>query len=112
MRLPIVSSVIAVASISLAVVSTSFADDQPTGWTAELALKVKRVGSVRVSPDGSRVAYTVSRAIMDGETSAWRTHIHISDTDGSGAFQLTRGEKSCASPQCSPGHGARHRERR
>ena len=70
MRLRIVSSVIAAASLSF--VSVGIAHDEPTGWTAELALQVKRVGSVEVSPDGARVAYTVSEAVMDGETSIWR----------------------------------------
>ena len=40
--------------------------DQPTEWTPELALKVKQVGSVEVSPDGSQVAFRVGEAIMEG----------------------------------------------
>ncbi|HVR71425.1 MAG TPA: hypothetical protein VMT87_11335 [Vicinamibacteria bacterium] len=63
-------------------------------WTPEYAVKVKRVSNVRVSPDGSRVAWVVATAAMDGEKSEWISQIHVARSDGSGAFQLTQGEKS------------------
>jgi len=34
------------------------------GWTPEQEMKVKAIGAVRVSPDGKKVAYTVSDAVM------------------------------------------------
>ncbi len=76
--------------------------DKPTEWTAEMALQVKQVGSAEVSPDGSQVAFLVGEAIMEGEKSEWLSHIHIANSDGSGSFQLTRGEKSATSPAWSP----------
>ena len=91
-----------IVALGLSFASPIVAQDAPTGWTPELALMVKRVGSVNVSPDGKGAVYTVSAAIMDGETSTWRTHIHLARADGSDSFQLTRGEKSCSSPQWSP----------
>ena len=39
------------------------------GWTPDQILKVKRVGPVVPSPDGSRVGFVVSDAVMEGEKS-------------------------------------------
>src|SRR5213593_876823 len=80
---------------------TGGADAAP-GWTPELAFKVKRVGPVRVSPDGSRAAFVVATAVMDGEKSEWVSQIHVARADGGGAFQLTRSEKSSSAPAWSP----------
>ncbi len=71
------------------------------GWTPDEMLKVKSVGDVQVSPDGQRVAFTVTQHVMD-ETSEARTHIWIARPNGSDAFQLTRGSHSCTSPRWSP----------
>lgn len=71
-------------------------------WTPELALKVKAVGAVAVSPDAQRVAFQVGVAVMEGEKSEWLTHIHVANADGSGAFQLTHGDESATSPAWSP----------
>jgi dipeptidyl aminopeptidase/acylaminoacyl peptidase len=74
----------------------------PGEWTPELALQVKRVGGVIPSPDGQLVAYQVGTAVMEEETSEWRTHIHLASADGSGSLQLTQGESSATSPAWSP----------
>jgi dipeptidyl aminopeptidase/acylaminoacyl peptidase len=81
-----------------------FAQSQPavSGWTPELAMKVKRVSHVRVSPDGQRVAYVVGSAVMDGEKSEWLSHIYVARADGSSSFQLTQGDKSATAPEWSP----------
>ncbi|NCG32145.1 MAG: prolyl oligopeptidase family serine peptidase [Proteobacteria bacterium] len=71
-------------------------------WTPELAMQVKRVGAVVPSPDGQLVVYQIGSAIMDEETSEWRTHIHLARADGSESRQLTRGETSATSPAWSP----------
>ena len=71
-------------------------------WTPELAFKVKRVSAVQVSPDGSRVAYVVGTAQMEGEKSEWLSHVHVASADGEDAFQLTSGDKSAMSPDWSP----------
>jgi dipeptidyl aminopeptidase/acylaminoacyl peptidase len=72
------------------------------GWTPELALEVKRVGSVQVSSDGQWAAFVVSEAVMDGEKSEWISHIHLARSDGSRSFQLTQGAESAVSPAWSP----------
>jgi dipeptidyl aminopeptidase/acylaminoacyl peptidase len=71
-------------------------------WSPELAFKVKRVGSVRVSPDGRRVAYVVGTAAMEGEKSEWISQVWVAGADGTGAVQLTRGDKSSTAPAWSP----------
>jgi dipeptidyl aminopeptidase/acylaminoacyl peptidase/imidazolonepropionase-like amidohydrolase len=71
-------------------------------WTPEAMFKVKQVGSVQPSPDGKRIAYTVREAIMEGETSEYRTQIHVANTDGTAAYPMTQGEKSSTDPQWSP----------
>jgi dipeptidyl aminopeptidase/acylaminoacyl peptidase len=70
------------------------AEGPVSAWTPELAFKVKRVGPVRVSPDGSRTAFVVATAVMEGEKSEWVSQIHLAKSDGSGSLQLTAGEKS------------------
>jgi dipeptidyl aminopeptidase/acylaminoacyl peptidase len=90
---------IAVAVAGLAVAALA---EETAVWTPELTLKVKRVGAVRVSPDGTRAAFVVGTAVMDGEKSEWVWQIHMSGADGTGAFPLTRSEKSSTAPDWSP----------
>ena len=71
-------------------------------WTPSLMMQVKRIGSVQVSPDGKQVAFTVRQAVMEGDLSEYRTHIHLANIDGSDTRQFTQGEKSCDDPQWSP----------
>ncbi len=83
-------------------ISSSMVRTAERGWTPDLMLKVKRVGPVVPSPDGSRVAFVVSEAMMEGEKSEWISHIHVAASDGSNTLQLTRGDKSATSPRWSP----------
>jgi dipeptidyl aminopeptidase/acylaminoacyl peptidase len=76
--------------------------DKPAGWTPSLMMKVKRIGSVQVSPDGKQVVFTVRQAVMEGTRSEYLTHLHLTDADGGHASQLTQGDKSCDDPQWSP----------
>lgn len=71
-------------------------------WTPELAMQVKRVSAVVPSPDGAFVAFQVATAIMDDETSEWRSQIHLARADGSDPRQLTRGKHSASAPAWSP----------
>jgi dipeptidyl aminopeptidase/acylaminoacyl peptidase len=71
-------------------------------WTPDYAFQVKRVTSVRVSPDGSRVAFLVATPALEGEKSEWVSQVYVARSDGSGALQLTRGEKSATAPDWSP----------
>jgi dipeptidyl aminopeptidase/acylaminoacyl peptidase len=72
------------------------------GWTPELAMKVKNIGAVRVSPDGRKVVYTASQAVMTPEKSEYVTQIWLANNDGSDPLQLTFAEKSSDNPQWSP----------
>ncbi len=71
-------------------------------WTPAGMMKFKRLTSAVISPDGKRVAYTVSVPLMEGDKSEYLTHIWVAATDGSMNRQFTYGDKSCANPQFSP----------
>jgi len=101
MRRTDVAAPVVMAALALAVAALTAAEN-PGGWTPALSFKVKRVGAVRVSPDGRRAAFVVGTAVMDGEKSEWVSQIHVARTDGGGAFQLTRSQKSSSAPAWSP----------
>jgi len=69
------------------------------------ALRVARVSSPRISPDGSRVAYLVAENDTEKEQS-WKfvTHLWVVPSAGpaSAARQFTRGEKSVSNVEWSP----------
>lgn len=73
-----------------------------TAWTPELSMKVKGVASVRVSPDGRRVVYSVNEAVMTADKSEYLTQIWTANADGSDAYQMTFGEKPSSNPDWSP----------
>jgi dipeptidyl aminopeptidase/acylaminoacyl peptidase len=66
-------------------------------------MKVAAVGSPRVSPDGSRVAYTVAEVKMEKDKE-WKsvTQVWVIPTGGGKAMQYTRGDKSSTAPEWSP----------
>jgi dipeptidyl aminopeptidase/acylaminoacyl peptidase len=72
------------------------------GWTSEQEMNVKGIGAVRVSPDGKKVAYTVSSALMTPDKSEFVTQIWVANSDGGAGVQLTYAEKSSANPRWSP----------
>lgn len=68
--------------------------------TVENLMALKSAGGARISPDGRRVAYTVTES--DFEQNAYVTQIWLADTAAGRAFQLTRGKKSSTGPVWSP----------
>src|SRR4051794_24040102 len=72
------------------------------GWTPEGMLRVKQVAGVQVSPDGTRVAYVVRRAVIEAERSEFVSRIHVANQDGSGGYPLTQSEHSSDGPQWAP----------
>ena len=98
--------ILPVAAIAVLLLTGRLPAEEPkqsAGWTPSLMMKVKRLGSVQVSPDGKQVAFTVRQAVMEGGKSEYLTHIHLAGADGDGKpRQLTRGDKSCDDPQWSP----------
>ena len=79
-------------------------------WTPELQIKLKAAGTPRVSPDGKRVVYTVSDAVMTSDKSEFVTQIWMAMIDGKTrpngdvprSVQLTFGDKSSTNPKWSP----------
>ncbi|HEY3104382.1 MAG TPA: hypothetical protein VGJ69_12380, partial [Pyrinomonadaceae bacterium] len=70
--------------------------------TAMDLMKINSVGSPRISPDGSRVAYTVSEVKMEKDKE-WKsvTQIWVVPTSSGKARQYTRGDKSATAPEWS-----------
>lgn len=71
-------------------------------WTPDTVVKVKPVAEVRVSPDGTRVVYTVSEPVIADDKSEVVRQIWMAKTDASENAQLTFGEKSSNDPHWLP----------
>jgi dipeptidyl aminopeptidase/acylaminoacyl peptidase len=75
--------------------------------TALDLMKVASVGAPRISPDGTRVAYTVSQTNTEKDkewkavTQIWVVGTAGGQSDG-GVRQYTRGDKSATTPEWSP----------
>ena len=65
--------------------------------------KVVNVGSPRIAPDGTRVAYTASETKTEKDKE-WKTitQIWVAPVSGAGARQYTRGDKNANAPEWSP----------
>jgi dipeptidyl aminopeptidase/acylaminoacyl peptidase len=68
--------------------------------TVDDLLNLKSIGGAQISPDGARVAYTVTES--DFTQDAFVTHIWLAETSTGRTLRLTRGEKSAANPRWSP----------
>jgi dipeptidyl aminopeptidase/acylaminoacyl peptidase len=73
-----------------------------TNWSPEQCLKLKNISSTIVSPDGSKVLYTVREAIMTDDRSEYINNVWMCSADGSNHIQLTRGDKNSSNPAWSP----------
>ncbi len=80
----------------------SVAQTPTTAWSPEVQLKVKALGVPRVSPDGSKVVYTVVSEVMTADKSEYMTQIWLASTDGKENTQLTFADKSSTNPKWSP----------
>ncbi len=88
--------------IAILVFSFAAAADSPAKRipTIDDLMSLKSAGSPRISPDGTKVAYTVTETDFDQD--AYVTHIWLADGTTGQSIQLTRGKKSCSSPWWSP----------
>src|SRR6266403_4453569 len=93
------------------------ADSQPVGndapeprakdgrklLTALDLMKIAVVGNPRISPDGTRVAYTVTETKMEKDKE-WKnvTQVWVVPISGAKPQQYTRGDKSASAPEWSP----------
>lgn len=66
-------------------------------------MKVANVGGPRISPDGTRVVYTVSEVKMEKDKE-WKTstQVWVVSTNGGDARQFTRHDKNSTAPEWSP----------
>src|SRR5687767_2519087 len=87
-------SILAVAIPSLALAQNKRAT------TIDDLLNLKSIGVTAISPNGSMVAYTVNEA--DWKSDQFISNLWIVKSDGSGARQLTRGNKNVGQIRWSP----------
>lgn len=71
-------------------------------WEAEMQLKLKLVGTPRVSPDGKRVVYTISEAVTTPDRSEFVTQLWLASVDTKQNIQITFNDKSSGNPKWSP----------
>lgn len=71
-------------------------------WTPEMQIKTKALASPNISPDGKKIVYTVSYETLTADKSEYVNQIHLANTDGTGAMQLTFADKSSSNPKWSP----------
>src|SRR5438034_5545026 len=71
--------------------------------TALDLMKINGVSAPRISPDGTRVAYTVSETKMEKDKE-WKnvTEVWVVAITGGKPRQYTRGDKSATAPEWSP----------
>jgi dipeptidyl aminopeptidase/acylaminoacyl peptidase len=75
-------------------------NNKPRVPTVDDLLNIDSIGSVRISPNGKWVAYSVTHS--DFKNDAFLTHIWIADTARGRKYQLTRGDKSAGDVVWSP----------
>lgn len=68
--------------------------------TIDQLIELKRPGAVAISPDGAKVAFTVTET--NWEDNAYETEIFLADAKGGAPIQLTRAKKSSSAPEWSP----------
>jgi len=68
--------------------------------TIDDLLSLRSASGAKISPDGARVAYTISETDFKQDSTV--THIWLADVETGRSVQLTRGEKSCSGPDWSP----------
>ena len=91
-----------VASLLVVLVASAAVAQTTVEWTPEMQIKLKAVGSPRVSPDGKRVVYTVSDAAMTADKSEYVSQIWLGTIATKQNVQLTFGDKSSTNPKWSP----------
>src|SRR5713101_7863363 len=88
------------ASALLAIQLANTATHAQTRYSLEIARKVVGLGSPRVSPDGQRVAFLVTRPNFEDNRN--ESELWLADAVAGGAHALTLERHTVASPQWSP----------
>ena len=94
--------IFATASMLVVLLSSAVFAQTSAGWDPEMQVKLKAVGTPRVSPDAKRMVYTVSEAVTTPDKSEFLTQIWMANLDTKQSFQITFGEKSSSNPKWSP----------
>ena len=89
-----------IATLTIVLSLTPRAPFQRRVPTVDDLLNIKSIGGAQISPDGARVAYTVTESDLTQD--AFVTHIWLADASTGRTLQLTRGEKSATNPRWSP----------
>lgn len=71
-------------------------------WTVDRMMTVRNVDNVQMSPDGRRVLFVITRAVMTDDRSEYVSQLHVANADGSNGRQVTFGDHSVAGAQWSP----------
>lgn len=79
---------------------TAFSAFGDKRMTTEDALAIRQIGAPQFSPDGKRIAYTISE--WDKKENRRVSHIWLVSVDGGPTTKLTTGDKGETSPQWSP----------
>ena len=93
---------LAVASLLVVLFASAAVAQTTVEWTPEMQVKLKTVGSPRVSPDGKRVVYTVNEPVMTADKSEFVNQIWLATIATKQNVQLTFGDKSSTNPKWSP----------
>jgi dipeptidyl aminopeptidase/acylaminoacyl peptidase len=86
--------------LSVLLLVTTAATAQTRRYTIEDLLKVRRVADPQVSPDGTRVAFTVGDVNYDANRVV--NQIYVVSIDGGNPKQFTDGQSSSSAPRWSP----------
>ena len=89
-----------ITALALSTSAQRVVPHQGSPFNVDELMKVRRVGDPRVSPDGSRVAFTIGDVNVDANRVV--THIYVMPIGGGEMKQLTSGDKSASSPRWSP----------
>lgn len=71
-------------------------------WSPERLIHYPAALETDVSPDGTRVVYTVREPVLTDDESKFVTHLYLSGVDGGEPLRLTYGEATNAMPRWSP----------
>jgi Tol biopolymer transport system component len=71
-------------------------------WLPQDTLNIQRLTGTDVSPDGRRLVFTASQAVMNAETNGFLTQIYLAEAGGDPPRQLTTGDTSSFAPKWSP----------
>ena len=90
------------ALLLLPCVFSSASGQTASAWSPDMQVRMKTIGSPRVSPDGRRVVYTINDAVMTADKSEFVTQIWLASIDGRDNFPITFADKSSTNPKWSP----------